>query len=125
MMKDKDIEELIKKERAGIEKAFEELTMESNLTPYDTLGDYVEKWLKEVNGCYEDVIVGIKMKYDHETEYERLNVIFSPYGDGNGIWEYDWWEGQQEVYLVGIIPISEVDTFMQDTTTVDRNFYDV
>lgn len=124
-MKDKDIEELINKERSEIEKAFDELAMESNLTPYDTLGDYVEKWLREVNGCYEDVIVGIKMKYDHETEYERLNVIFSYSAVQKcGIWEYDWWEGQQEVYLVGIIPISEVDTFMQDTTTVDRNFYD-
>lgn len=120
-----DIKEFIAKETERAQKALDDMTKDSGRpTPYDTLGDYVEKWLKEVNGCYEDVIVGIKMKYDHETEYERLNVIFSYSAVQKcGIWEYDWWEGQQEAYLDGIIPISEVDAFAADTTGNDRNFY--
>lgn len=121
-----DIKDFINLERERTDKVFDEMLRKDNRTPYETLGDYIEKWICEVNKCYEDVIVGIKMKYDHETEYERINVIFSCNVDKEySTWEYDWWEGQQEVYLVGIIPISEVDTFMQDTTTVDRNFYDV
>ena len=120
-----DIKEFIAKEAERTQKALDDMAKDSGRqTPYDTLGDYAYKWIKEVNGCYEDVIVGIKMKYDHEHEYERLNVIYSydPVREC-GIWEYDWWEGQQEVYLVGIIPISEVETFMPDTTGNDRNFY--
>lgn len=120
-----DIKEFIAKETERTQKALDDMVKDSgHQTPYDTIGDYVTKWLKEVNGLYEDVIVGIKMKYDHEREYVRLNVIFSYDHDREcGIWEYDWWEGQQEVYLVGIIPISEVETFMTDTTGNDRNFY--
>lgn len=120
-----DIKEFIAKETERTQKILDDMAKDGrHPTPYDTLGDYAAKWIKEVNGCYEDVIVGIKMKYDHEREYERLNVIYSYNPDKEyGIWEYDWWEGQQEVYLVGIIPISDVETFMPDTTGNDRNFY--
>ena len=120
-----DIKEFIAKENERAQKALDDMAKDiERQTPYDTLGDYVVNWLREVNGCLEDTVVGIKMKYSHENEYERLNVIFSY--DNNrdyGIWEYDWWEGQQEVYLVGIIPFSEIDTFMPDTTGVEENFY--
>ena len=120
-----DIKEFIAKETERTQKALDDMADDSGRqTPYDTLGDYVVNWIREVNGCVEDVIVGIKMKYNHENEYEWLNVIFS-YNDTKeyGIWEYDWWEGQQEVYLVGIIPISEIETFMPDTTGVEENFF--
>lgn len=120
-----DIKEFIDRETERTQKALDDMAKDSERqTPYDTLGDYVVKWLREVNGCMEDAVVGIKMKYSHEREYERLNVIFSYNGDQDyGIWEYDWWEGQQEVYLVGIIPLSEIETFMPDTTGVEENFY--
>ena len=120
-----DIKEFIAKEAERSQKALDDMVKDSgHQTPYDTLGDYVVKWLREVNGFMEDVVVGIKMKYSHEREYERPNVIFSYDNDQDyGIWEYDWWEGQQEVYLIGIIPISEIETFRQDTTGVEENFY--
>lgn len=120
-----DIKEFIAKETERTQKALDDMVKDSGRqTPYDTLGDYVVKWLREVNRCMEDVVVGIKMKYNHEDEYEWLNVIFSCNGAQEyGIWEYDWWEGQQEVYLVGIIPISEIETFMPDTTGVEENFF--
>ena len=120
-----DIKEFIAKETERTQKALDDMAKDSGRqTPYDTLGDYAVNWLREVNGFIEDVVVGIKMKYSHENEYERLNVIFSYDNDRDyGIWEYDWWEGQQEVYLVGIIPISEIETFKPDTTGVEKNFF--
>lgn len=120
-----DIKELIAKETERTQKALDDMAKDSgHQTPYDTLGNYVVNWLREVNGFIEDVVVGIKMKYSHEREYERLNVIFSYDHDRDyGIWEYDWWEGQQEVYLDGIIPLSEIETFMPDTTGVEENFF--
>lgn len=115
-----DIKEFIAKETERTQKALDDMVKDSgHQTPYDTLGDYVENWLRDVYGCMEDAVVGIKMKYSSESKYVRLNVIYFC----DGIWEYDWWEGQQEVYLVGIIPVSEVETFMTDTTRNDRNFY--
>jgi hypothetical protein len=38
-------------------------------------------------------------------------------------WDYDWWEGQQEVYVEGIIPISEIKNYAYGTNAGGKNFY--
>ena len=64
-----DIKEFIAKETERTQKALDDMADGSGRqTPYDTLGDYVVNWIREVNGYMEDVVVGIKMKYNHESE---------------------------------------------------------
>jgi hypothetical protein len=120
-----DINEFILKERERVTKEFDSMMKDYNRpTPYDTVGDYVESWIKNEYGCYEEFVVGIKMKYDHEREYEHINVIFS-FDSEHAVfcWDYDWWEGQQEVYVEGIIPISEIKNYAYGTNAGGKNFY--
>ena len=120
-----DINEFILKERERVTKEFDSMMRDYNRpTPYDTVGDYVESWIKNEYGCYEEFVVGIKMKYDHEREYEHINVIFSFDSEHSVFcWDYDWWEGQQEVYVEGIIPISEIKNYAYGTNAGGKNFY--
>ena len=120
-----DIKEFILKEQERVTKEFDSMMKDNNRpTPYDTVGDYVESWIENEYGCYEQFIVGIKMKYDHEREYEHINVIFSFDSEHSVFcWEYDWWEGQQEVYVEGIIPISEIKNYAYGTNAGGKNFY--
>ena len=120
-----DINEFILKERERVTKEFDSMMRDYNRpTPYDTVGAYVESWIKNEYGCYEEFVVGIKMKYDHEREYEHINVIFSFDSEHSVFcWDYDWWEGQQEVYVEGIIPISEIKNYAYGTNAGGKNFY--
>ena len=91
-------------------------------TPYETVGDYLDAWIKNEYGCYGMFIVGIYMKYDHEKEFEHFNVVVTIDGS-EVIWDYDWWEGQQEVHVKGIIPVDEVKNYAYDTNAGGKNFY--
>ena len=53
-------------------------------------------------------IVKIKMKYDHEMEYSYSNEILI-YTGVDWKWLNDWWEGQQDVQIRGLIEVSDLE----------------
>ena len=72
-----------------------------------TIDEFYKAIEKEV---YEDYIVCIKMKYTHEKEYYITNELYL--FDGGQVkyeWQNDWWEGQQEVEVLGYIAVSDVE----------------
>ena len=69
----------------GYEKIISEM-------PYNVCGDY---------------IVNIRYKYSFQDTYERSNefVTITPEG---ATWDMDWWEGQDDVDLMGFIALEDV-----------------
>ena len=63
----------------------------------------------------DDYIVRIKLKYDHETDYQYTNELLiydgSDYEGSIYHWDNDWDEGQQDIEVIGYISVSEVDRF--------------
>lgn len=58
----------------------------------------------------ETIIVKLRYKYDHEKEWTESNEILEANFDKYDCWtwENDWDEGQQQKYVIGWIPLSEV-----------------
>lgn len=56
----------------------------------------------------EPLIVRLKWKYKWEKEYTYSNEILD-YEDDHYVWLNDWDEGQDEVYVVGFIPIADIE----------------
>ena len=80
--------------------------------PYDVVSDIILKKYGK-RGCCLNFIARIKLKYDYEDKYREYNELL--YNDGydwsnpNLIWQNDWWEGEQDVELLGCIPIDELE----------------
>lgn len=55
---------------------------------------------------YKSYIVTIKMKYDHEKEYE-YQVDVADYNDDNWTTFNDWYEGQDEFQVIAWMPLPE------------------
>lgn len=58
------------------------------------------------------LIVKIKYKYDHETEWTIDNEIMEPcIGYSGDVWTWlnDWDEGQQQQYVLGWIALSDLE----------------
>lgn len=70
-------------------------------SPYDYICEPIEKWCQE--NYYTDFLVTIWVG-DHETtQYLGLEDNASGF-----VWEYDWWEGEQDVRLLGFFPVNEI-----------------
>lgn len=70
-------------------------------SPYDYICEPIEKWCQE--NYYTDFLVTIWVG-DHETtQYLGLEDNASGF-----VWEYDWWEGEQDVRLLGFSPVNEI-----------------
>ena len=75
-------------------------------TPYDTITDVIEKWCQD--NYYSNFIVTLRLDGELCTEYlvyetpDRLNP------QGIWVWEWDWWEGQKDIELVGFLDINSV-----------------
>lgn len=53
------------------------------------------------------IIVKLKYKYDHETEYTVSTEILDYYDDMY-IWVNDWYEGQQNIQVIAWISAEDV-----------------
>ena len=74
-----------------------------------TLEEFFEMLKKE--HIISDMIVRLAYKYDHEKEYTYSNEILTvewPNYD-TYIWEHDWDEGQQNVWVLGYILVEDVE----------------
>lgn len=58
----------------------------------------------------DDYVVRLKLKYDDEKDYRYTNEILEFDGD-DYVWSNDWDEGQQDVEVIGYMPVSDIDTF--------------
>ena len=81
-----------------------------------TLEEFFEKLEKE--GPYEDMIVRLSYKYDHEKETERIvsNELLIIGENGGFEWLNDWDEGytsekNSPVFVTAYITVSDVDVF--------------
>lgn len=63
----------------------------------------------------DDYVVRLKLKYDHEKDYQYTNELLiydgSDYEGSIYHWDNDWDEGQQEVEVIGYISVSEIENF--------------
>ena len=67
----------------------------------------------------EDKIVSIKYKYSHEKEWTQSNEILEvglSYEDVY-VWLNDWDEGQQDIEILGCIPVSDINVPIFDRKT--------
>jgi hypothetical protein len=71
---------------------------------YEVIGEYIQRYWEEV--CYTTVIVSVALADDGD--YRRLNIVASPTHDLDIEYLYDWWEGEKEIFLGGIIDVDAV-----------------
>ena len=77
----------------------------SDLYKSDEALNMIHKYEMEHNEGYSSYYVfEIKLKYDHETEYDIIHEICE-YDDGDIIWETDWNEGQTDVQFLRVVSI--------------------
>ena len=72
------------------------------------LNKVVEEYVHKIE-CMETLIITIKYKYDWEKEYRITNEILQS-ANCEYCWLSDWWEGEEDIELLGIIALSEVET---------------
>ena len=73
---------------------------------YEAAADIIDKWAQK-NG-YTDMIVTLAVDGEVKTEY--IAPAFRKYGF-QWEWEYDWWEGEKEVWLLGFRPLEMIHCF--------------
>ena len=75
------------------------------------------KWLE--TQPVEDKIVSIRYKYLHEKEWTQSNEVLEVdmSADGYYVWLNDWYEGQEDVEILGCIPVSDINVPIFDCKT--------
>jgi len=74
----------------------------------------------------DDYIVRIQYKYNHEDNYTYTNEYLYAYISTSGInyiWIDDWYEGQEDVTIIGFIPIEAVTIPKIDKESIKRKRY--
>lgn len=73
-----------------------------------TYEDFFDFLKQEV--IWDDLIVRVARRYNHEKEYTITNEILThDYPTDTYIWENDWDEGQQHIYILGFIKVEDID----------------
>lgn len=76
--------------------------------------DIVSEYIKSDPISGRDYIVQIRLKYNHEKEYRFTNELIYHTDDPKDdqyCWLYDWYEGEQDVYALGIIAVDDIKEF--------------
>ena len=63
------------------------------------------KWLDEQP--IDDKLVRIRYKYSIDKEWTYSNEVLE-FCDSDYVWLSDWWEGQEEVEILGCIALEDV-----------------
>lgn len=93
----------------SLEWASELLDKSLEPTPYDIVGDIIQKYWSDNE--YEDLLVWIKQSYGKEHKQEAIvpvvaTMLLEPITTVT--YSFYWWQGQDNVELVGLIPLSEI-----------------
>ena len=81
------------------------------MTGYEIAKEQIEQFTEYQNFQCADYIVDISYRYDFEKAYIRENVLLQIIynkGDEEWIWGDDWYEGQTDVIVHGIIYIGNI-----------------
>ena len=70
--------------------------------------------VKKYGNTGDSLLVRVMCKYECEKEYREGTYLLADDREDftdppKYVWEYDWWEGEQDVLLVAIAPVSEID----------------
>lgn len=88
----------------GLEPVCVELT--DGQTGYDAVDGFIKRFWE--HNIYETVIVSIDVSYDG-LYFEHLNEVAFPYMMDSVEYQFDWWEGQKYIKILGIVSISEIE----------------
>lgn len=90
-----------------MEKDYIDVTIEEGKTAYEAVGKYIYRfWDRE---AYDDVIVRLGIS-NNNAEWRTFNAFVSfDANDFEGLFEYDWWEGERFIRLYGIVPLYEIE----------------
>ena len=83
------------------------ITWDKSSDPYDEITNIIEQWCKK--NIWGDFLVTIETchtggKPEITTEYLGIDETGHKF-----IWEYDWWEGEPYVELLGFAPMCEIE----------------
>lgn len=73
-----------------------------SINPYDTISSIIQHDPSYMRG--ESYLVTIRIGSDTETVLLHCEDPETNYY----LWDYDWWEGQKEIFLEGYIAISDI-----------------
>ena len=86
------------------------LTLDDNSNAYEVVEKIV---LEKYKNRGESIIVQLRLKYGYEQKYYKITTLLLNDGEDcfrpKWVWEYDWWEGEQDVELIAAAPISDID----------------
>lgn len=70
----------------------------------------------------EDQLVYMRYKYSCETDWTYANEILMVDTDAPDyfVWLNDWFEGQENIEILGCIPITEIDVPLFETNTAKK-----
>lgn len=74
--------------------------------------------------CRCSYIVRMRIKYDHEDDWDVFNILLDwDWEEDTWIWEWDWDEGQDQVEILGCIPMDMVKIHGFTLPLPDDQFY--
>ena len=80
-----------------------DIKVENDNTGYDAVENIIEDWYNANNyGTALSFLISIQ--FDDDDDIDTIYVEREE--DGSYIWEYDWWEGQQDFKLLGFCPVA-------------------
>ena len=72
--------------------------------PYTEIGDYIDEYCLSKLGYYTSFLVTIEINGAEITEILSFET-------DSFIWDSDWWEGEQDIKLLGFRPISDIKCY--------------
>ena len=78
---------------------------------YEAAADIIDKWAQD--NIYTDMIVTLAVNGEIRTEYicPNYNIYTKGVHGSTWEWEFDWWEGEQDVWLLGFRPLEMIHCF--------------
>ena len=78
----------------------------SNETPYAAIGDWIREHQDKLGNIDTVYLVQIWTRYSEDDPWDDITEL---YDANQGIWENDWWEGQDYVQLLAVAPVCDID----------------
>ena len=72
--------------------------------PYEAIANIIDEWCKKAG--YQDFLVRVSVGGFETTQFLQFDVSKPGF-----VWENDWWEGEQEVYLKGFLAVDDVQLY--------------
>lgn len=77
------------------------------MTGYEIAQEQLKQFKEYQEYPRDDFLVDLEYKYDFEDTYDRTTEVFAQ-TDDECFWLNDWWEGQTDINVRGIVSIYEI-----------------